>query len=83
MYVDDLPVTLKGKLLLRYDLLRWKLARMPERICMWLAWRLPRQLVMWCAIRLMAHATQGKYGSQEVGTVSIMDALQRWEEPNE
>lgn len=77
---DHRPISLRAKLLLHYDLFVYDLHKVPERFCMWLAWRLPRVLVMWCAIRLMAHATQGKWGSQEVGTVSIMDALQRWDE---
>jgi hypothetical protein len=76
---DNMPISLKAKLLLRYDLFRYDLHKVPEIFWMWIAWKLPKPLVMWCAIRLMAHATTGQYGSQEVGTVSIMDALQRWD----
>jgi hypothetical protein len=76
---DDMPISLRAKLLLQYDLLRDDLRRLPEKTWIWIAWRLPKPLVMWCAIRLMAHATTGKYGGEEVGAVSIMDALERWE----
>ena len=45
-----------------------------------IAWCLPRRLVMWCAVRLMAHATQGPWGNQEVPALLAMDALQRWDD---
>lgn len=76
---DNMPISPKAKLLLRYDLLRYDLRKLPEKVCTWIAWKLPRQLVLWCAVRLMAHATTGKYGSQVVDTVSIVDALDRWD----
>jgi hypothetical protein len=75
---DNMPISLKAKLLLRYDLIRYDMRRWPEKVCMWIAWKLPRQLVLWCAVRLMAHATTGQYGNQEPGRVSILDALDRW-----
>lgn len=76
---DNLPRTLRAKLLLRYDLIRYDMHKVPEKLWVWIAWHLPRQLVLWCAVRLMAHATTGQYGSQEIGTVSILDALNRWD----
>lgn len=51
-----------------------------ERLYKWIAWRLPKKLVYWCAIRLLSHATQGKWSSQEVPTLLAMDALNRWED---
>lgn len=45
-----------------------------------LAWLLPEALVYFCAIRLIANATQGKYGNQVVPELTAMDALKRWEE---
>ena len=45
----------------------------------WLASKLPRRLAYWAAIRVIAHATQGDYKSVEVTSVSVMDALDRWE----
>jgi hypothetical protein len=75
---DDMPISLKAKLLLRYDLFRYDMYKVPEKVCVWIAWKLPKPLVMWCAIRLMAHATTGQY-NQEPDSVSIMDALKRWE----
>jgi hypothetical protein len=76
---DNMPISLKAKFLLRYDLFRYDLYKVPEKVCMWIAWKLPRRLVMWCAVRLMAHATMDQYGGQEPGRVSIMDALERWD----
>ena len=57
---------------------RW-VERLPERFCVWLSWHLPRGLVYWCAIRVGAHATTGRYGSQNVPELVFMDALRRWE----
>jgi hypothetical protein len=54
------------------------LARMKERILIWLAWRTPRSLVYWCSIRLIAHATVGRYSDQVVPELLAMDALKRW-----
>jgi hypothetical protein len=75
---DDMPITLKAKLLLRYDLLRYDLHKVPERVLIWLAWKLPKSLVYWCAIRLIAHATTNEYGNTVVPEVTAMDALERW-----
>jgi hypothetical protein len=50
-----------------------------ERLVMALVWRLPRWLIYWSAIRLMAHATTGRYGSQVVPDLTVMDALERWD----
>jgi hypothetical protein len=50
-----------------------------DRIMLNVARALPRRFLMWCFIVVAAHATTGEYGNQEVGTVSIMDALQRWD----
>lgn len=57
----------------------WFARRWSEKTVMAIAWRLPRKLVMWCAIRLMAHATQGPYSNTEVGSLSAVEALQRWD----
>ena len=44
----------------------------------WIAWRLPHSVVYWAYMRVVAHATSGKWGSEEVGSVHIMDAAKRW-----
>ena len=51
---------------------------MTEKIIRAIAWRLPRRLVYWAALRLMAHATQGRYGNTVVPELTAMDALERW-----
>lgn len=51
---------------------------MIEKFWIWLAWQLPRPLVYWAAVRLGSHATQGKYSTQIVPELSMMDALARW-----
>jgi hypothetical protein len=53
---------------------------MKESIWQKIAHMLPRKLVYFCAIRLMAHATQGKWSSQNVPELTAMDALERWED---
>lgn len=57
---------------------RNEIARIQEKVWIWLAWHLPKTLVKWAAVRLMAHATTGEYGSHHPDSVSIMDALERW-----
>jgi len=52
---------------------------MKERFWLWLAFRLPKPLVYWCSLRLIAFATQGRYGSTVVPELRAMDALARWE----
>jgi len=53
--------------------------KMSEKFWMFVAWHLPKKLVLWAAIRLIAYATQGKYGSTIVPELSAMDAIKRWE----
>lgn len=77
--VNDMPITLWGKLVLRYDLFRFWLRSVSEKVCIWLAWRMPRQLVLWAAVRLMSHATCTKFSNRTPDNVSIMDALDAWE----
>lgn len=57
-----------------------RLARIKERILIWLAWRTPRSLVYWCSIRLMTHATVGRYSGQVVPELTAMEALKRWDD---
>lgn len=51
---------------------------MTDKLKMKIAWAMPRWLVYWCSIRLMAKATQGEWGTQEVPALLAMDALKRW-----
>lgn len=55
--------------------------RYAEKFLLWLVWKLPKSVVYWCAIRVGAHATTGEHGSTNVGGLTFMDALKRWEEP--
>ncbi len=50
-----------------------------EKLHMKIAWALPRWLVMWTSVRMIAHATQGEYGTTIVPELSAMDALKRWD----
>lgn len=45
---------------------------------MWIAFRLPKPIVYWASIRLVAHASQGEYGTEEVPALRAMDAIRRW-----
>jgi hypothetical protein len=62
---------------------RYLAKRKWEAVVRWIAWHLPRTLVMWCYFRVAAHATTGRFGSTVVPELSMMDAIQRWDEPNE
>lgn len=53
-----------------------------DRFWMAIAARLPRPLVAYAAARLMAHATTGKWGHELTTSVTCVDALKRWDEPN-
>lgn len=59
--------------------LAWAKHNLSNRVMTWIAWALPHDLVMWASIRLMAHATQGKWGNQTPDSVNILEALKRWE----
>ena len=39
-----------------------------------------KRIVMWAAFRVIAYATQGKYGMTIVPELTAMDAMKRWEE---
>lgn len=62
---------------------KYEMEKAVLKLQMWVAWHLPKGVVMWCSVRLMAHATQGKYGSTVVPSLTAMDALKRWEEEGE
>jgi len=53
-----------------------------EELVREIAWKIPRALVYWCVIRAAAHAATGKYGTQVMSELTIMEALKRWEASN-
>ena len=53
-----------------------------DKILLKIARLMPKCIVKWCAVRLMAHATSGKYGNQDVTKLDIITALKRWETEN-
>jgi hypothetical protein len=59
-------------------MVKYEIAKAKERFLMTIAWALPRELAKWCAVRVMAHATTGKYGSEETPGLLAIDALKRW-----
>lgn len=77
MKITDLG---KGKII---ELKYWRWSRPKEKVLLWVAYRLPRKLVAWVGIRIVAHATSGKYSSQIVPDLTAMEALKRWDEPEE
>lgn len=52
---------------------------MREEIAQWVASKLPRSIVYFSTIRLFAHATTGKWSSQIVSDLTVLEALNRWE----
>lgn len=61
-----------------FDLKCW-LKKIPDKVAMKVAWKLPRKVVYWAYVRVMAHATSGPYGMEDVDRVSYSDACKRWE----
>lgn len=59
---------------------KWYWYKVPDRVAMKVAWRLPKRVVKWCYVRVGAHATTGKYGNTVVPDITMMDALQRWDD---
>ena len=51
-----------------------------EEFWIWLSSHLPDHLVYWCTMHLFAHATSGRYKHQEVPALTVIEALQRWED---
>lgn len=64
------------------ELWYWNVQRRAAKLRLKFVWALPRWLVYWCAIRVIAHATQGKYGNTIVPELTAMDALKRWDAGN-
>lgn len=62
--------------------LRYEVSRRIEKLQMKIAWALPKWLVMWATVRLFAHGTTGKWGNTEPSSLSIFDAMERWENDN-
>lgn len=46
---------------------------------MWLVWHLPRWLVYWSFVRVAANATTGEWGGTVPDSLSIMEAMRRWD----
>jgi hypothetical protein len=66
--------------LTRVEAKYWYVERPAHKLMLWFVWKLPRKLVMWCYIRVGAHATTGKFGDTLVPEITMMDALQRWDD---
>jgi hypothetical protein len=60
--------------------LRWRLYELKEKLICWFVWHLPHRVVMWTGYRIGAKATQGKYGTTNVPSLTFMDAMGRWGE---
>jgi len=59
----------------------YRAQRLGDRLGSWIAWHLPRSIAKWCTVRLAAHATTGPWANQEVPRLTIMEMLQRWDDP--
>ena len=59
--------------------LRIFVRKIKEKLQMKAAWALPKWLITWASVRMIAHATQGEYGTTIVPELSAMDALTRWD----
>jgi len=54
--------------------------QLEEKFYFWLAWKIPRKLAYYATVRLGAHATQGKYGSQIVSELTVLESMDRWDD---
>jgi len=54
--------------------------RLLDKAAMQIAWWMPARFVVWCSIRVWAHGTQGKWSNQDVTTLTVTEALKRWDE---
>jgi hypothetical protein len=59
--------------------MKYRIAKMKEKIVIWISWHLPKSVAYWCAIRVGSHATCGQYGTSSPTDLLFMDALDRWE----
>lgn len=50
-----------------------------ETIWRWIAWHFPDRLLVWAVVRVGVYATSGRWSSQNVTTLTLLAALQRWE----
>ena len=48
----------------------------------WIAWHLPKSVVMWCHIRVMANASQGKWGNEHIDEINYKKSYDRFVEMN-
>lgn len=49
---------------------------------LWLASKMPKRLIYFCAIQFWVHGTTGKYSGTNTETLTISDALHRYEKDN-
>lgn len=49
-----------------------------EKLVISLAWKLPHTMVFWAGIRLLANATGGPFGAENVSATTMVNAIERW-----
>lgn len=63
-----------------YDL-RCAWGEFKTNAAMFIAWKLtPRWLAYWCFVRVAAHATTGRFGSDETTAITLVTAMKRWDQ---
>lgn len=60
---------------------RERVARFREASAIKAAHLLPHSVAKWAFIRVAVHATVGPWSNQVVPDLTVLDALQRWDEP--
>lgn len=51
-----------------------------EKFWLWVSAALPDALIYWAGIRLLSNGTSGKWSKQEVPALTVLAALDRWDE---
>lgn len=71
-----------AKYVVRYEIPR-RAGATRDRMIRFVVWRLPRRMVMWAGFRIILHGTTGQWSRQEVPAPTAMDAMQRWDVPQD
>ena len=56
-----------------------KIHEMKRKCGFAITWALPDWVVYYCTLRLFAHGTQKEYGGTVADSLTIFDALERWD----
>jgi hypothetical protein len=62
---------------------RYEANRLIEKVQMKVVWMLPRWVIQWAVVRCFAHGTTGRWSHTIAPTLTVDEALKRWDKPND